>query len=257
MQDARAECDRVAKWMKDYADRYGIKGFVVGMSGGIDSSLIACLAKDAVGKDSVMGLVVPCDSREDMAKDAKELIKRLMLANSNSVDIYEVFDAFVEVLKRSIGELDRIVLANLKARLRMAAIYAVANKYNYLVAGTGNLSELAIGYVTKHGDGAVDIEPVGNYYKHEIYAMAKMYEDVIPENVFKKKPSADLWTDQTDEGEIGMTYPELDVVLDVILNQRFGQLLDIPKGRVERVAQLMRGAGHKNNPPQRCPRDGS
>ncbi len=139
-----------------------------------------------------------------------------------------------------------LTLANMKARLRMTALYAVANQNRYLVVGTGNKSELMVGYFTKGGDGQVDLEPLGNYYKGEVYKMAELMSE-IPEGPKTKAPSADLYEGQTDEQELGMSYDELDDMLRKIENGTFS-ILD-PK--YQKVQKMIDSAKHKNEVPPR------
>ena len=211
MIDYNVEIDVVALWMKKYLEGAGAKGFIIGLSGGIDSAVMACLAVKAVGKENVIGISLPCQSREDMNKDAKKLAKNLDI-EFKTVQIRQPVEYLADSLKVSHFNVDQLVLANIKARLRMTALYAIAGSLNYLVAGTGNKSELMVGYFTKFGDGGVDIEPIGDYYKTEVYKMAELMPE-IPGNIKVKAPTADLWGGQTDEQELGMTYKQLDKIL--------------------------------------------
>ncbi|MHC1587128.1 MAG: NAD(+) synthase, partial [Candidatus Syntropharchaeia archaeon] len=138
------------------------------------------------------------------------------------------------------GERD-LASANVKPRLRMTTLYYFANKMNYLVAGTGNKSELSIGYFTKYGDGGVDILPIGHLLKTEVRELAKKLG--IPEKIIKKIPSAGLWEGQTDEGEIGMSYESLDRILSSINSIKEGK-------EVERVKEMIKKAKHKRKPPE-------
>ncbi len=206
------ENQKIAQWMKDYTDNAGSKGFVIGLSGGIDSSVIACLAVQAVGKENIIGVSLPCQSKPDMNKDAKKLAENLGI-RFKTIQIRHSVGYLTDELKLSrLCIVDQLVLANIKARIRMTTLYAIAGSNNYLVAGTGNKSELMVGYFTKYGDGGVDMEPLGEYYKREVYAMAAQMPE-IPGNVIVKAPTADLWDGQTDEDELGITYDQLEKVL--------------------------------------------
>ena len=137
--------------------------------------------------------------------------------------------------------------ANLKPRLRMLVLYYFANKLNYLVCGTGNKSEIMAGYFTKHGDGATDILPIGDLLKKEVRKLAK--ELGIPEHIITKPPTAGLWPGQTDEGEMGITYPELDDILERLENKR-KQVL--PKKKVDKVKEMIKSSEHKRQGPKIC-----
>jgi NAD+ synthase len=248
--DYQQEIDNIVKWMKDYAENAGCKGFVVGLSGGIDSSVIACLAVKAFGKDNVVGISLPCQTRQDMKDDAVILAENLGIT-FEQVFLDETFEALSQGLfvDTSHDKINTLTLANMKARLRMTALYAVANQNNYLVAGTGNKSELMVGYFTKFGDGGVDMEPLGNYYKGEVYKMAELMPE-IPEGPKTKAPSADLYEGQTDEVELGITYDELDCMLRNIENDTISILDPI----YQKVQKMMDSAKHKNELPPRYER---
>jgi NAD+ synthase len=244
------EIDKIVQWMKDYAENAGSKGFVVGLSGGIDSSLIASLAVKAVGKENVVGISLPCQTRQDMKDDAVILAENLGIT-FEQVYLDETYEALAQGLfiDTNCKDVQTLTFANMKARLRMTALYAVANQNNYLVAGTGNKSELMVGYFTKFGDGGVDMEPLGEYYKSEVYAMADLMPE-IPEGPKTKAPSADLYEGQTDEQELGMSYDELDDMLRKIENGTFS-ILD-PK--YQKVQKMIDSAKHKNEVPPRYER---
>ena len=193
-------------WLKDKISSAGANGAVVGLSGGIDSAVTARLAQKAFG-DNVMGVVMPCNSNREDREDA------LLFANKFSLDyiitdLSGVYAHLLDELKRSGIKGNKMAEVNIKPRLRMTSLYYYAASLNYLVVGTDNKSELKIGYFTKYGDGGVDIAPLGSLVKHEVKALAR--ELKIPEKIINKKPSAGLWSNQTDEDEMGFSYQELD-----------------------------------------------
>jgi len=149
----------------------------------------------------------------------------------------QVFDSFLEVLPEG----NKVSQANLKPRLRMATLYYLANKLNYLVVGTSNKSEFMVGYFTKHGDGAVDIMPLADVYKTEIGELAKQLG--IPEAIIDKIPSAGLWEGQTDEGEMGITYTQLDKILKRI--ESGGNIEDSPESKL--VKEMVEKTAHKRS----------
>jgi NAD+ synthase len=197
---------RLVDWLKDKAIEAGAKGAVVGMSGGIDSSVVAVLCKRAF-PDSVLGLLIPCHSiAEDM--EHALLVASKFGIPSETVSIDAVYDALVSLLPTDGNPGRKLAEANLKPRLRMAAIYFYANRLNCLVVGSSNRCELSIGYFTKYGDGGVDIMPLGNLVKSQVRDLARHLG--IPQVIIEKAPSAGLWAGQTDEQEMGLTYDQLD-----------------------------------------------
>jgi len=179
---------------------------VVGMSGGIDSSVVAVLCKRAF-PDSVLGLLIPCHSiPEDMEHAC--LVASKFGIPSETVSIDAVYDSLVSLLPTDGNPGRKLAEANVKPRLRMAAIYFYANRLNCLVVGSSNRCELSIGYFTKYGDGGVDIMPLGNLVKSQVRDLARHLG--IPQVIIDKPPSAGLWAGQTDEQEMGLTYDQLD-----------------------------------------------
>jgi NAD+ synthase len=195
-------------WIKDRVIAAGCRGVVLGMSGGLDSSLLAVLCQRAFPKYS-LGLIMPCYSIDE-DKDHAEVIARQFEIPTKTVVLNAVYDSLLYVLPdfKPDHTIGRIAKANLKARLRMVTLYYVANQMNYLVVGSGNRSEIAIGYFTKHGDSGADILPLGNLVKKEVRELARYLG--IPQEIIDKTPSAGLWQGQTDEGEMGFSYEALD-----------------------------------------------
>ncbi len=253
------EATKIANWMSGYAKHAGSKGFVIGLSGGIDSSVVACLAVVAVGNENVIGVRLPCQTKEDMNTDAEELANMLDI-KLITIDMEEAFAALDNGISEALYPYPEerfntdLTRGNAKARLRMTTLYAVANEMNYLVAGTGNKSELTVGYFTKYGDGGVDMEPLGQYYKTQVYKIAKeAFGLAIPKNIIEKAPTADLWGGQTDEQELGMTYDKLDVIIHRA--EPDWEYVDYGDGATEedfnKVKNMMVNSLHKNNvPPQ-------
>jgi NAD+ synthase len=238
--------ERIAAWLREYASKAGLRGYVVGLSGGIDSACTAALCKRAVG-DSVLGALLPCHSSTEEAEMAR-LVAENFGIKTVTVDLGPSFDALVEALPPAQAE---IAVANIKPRLRMAALYALAQTHRYLVAGTGNRSELMVGYFTKYGDGGVDVEPLGNLYKWQVRELAK--ELRVPQPVIDRPPSAGLWAGQTDEDELGITYEELDGALAAILAERSE---GVDPDLLNTVRGMMAAAGHKLAVPPAFPVDG-
>jgi NAD+ synthase len=228
--------DKIASWLKDYAAQAGATGYVVGLSGGIDSATTAALCQRAVGTENVLGVLMPCHSTPDDAEMAR-LVAEAFGLKTVTVDLGLVFDSLLAALPPTPSDMAK---ANIKPRLRMATVYALAQTHNYLVAGTGNKSELMIGYFTKYGDGGVDVEPLGNLYKWQVRELAR--ELGVPKPIIERPPSAGLWLGQTDEGELGITYDELDAALAAIEAR---QTEGIDPTVLAKVERMMASAAHK------------
>jgi NAD+ synthase len=234
--------DLIAGWLKDYAAQAGARGYVFGLSGGVDSATTAALCQRAVG-EQVLGVLMPCHSVPEDAEMAGLAAGTLGL-QTVTVDLGPVYDAMLAALPPAAPAMAR---ANLKPRLRMATLYALAQTHNYLVAGTGNKSEVLVGYFTKYGDGGVDVEPLGDLYKWQVRQLAR--ELGIPQAVIDRPPSAGLWVGQTDEAEMGITYDDLDATLTAIESGRIGQ---VDPDLLAKVQQMMAASAHKRAMPPVC-----
>jgi NAD+ synthase len=231
--------DAIAVWMRDYAAQAGAKGFVVGLSGGVDSAVTAALAVRAVGTEHVLAVWLPCHSLPEDEAYARMTAEALGL-NLITVDLCAVYDAFMA----SLPDGTDMARANVKPRLRMTAWYYLAQSNNCLVAGTGNRPEMLVGYFTKYGDGGVDIEPLGELYKREVRALGRVLG--VPEPVITRTSTAGLWPGQTDEGELGITYAELDAILAALAE---GRTPDAPETDVARVRRMIAASAHKRAVP--------
>jgi NAD+ synthase len=236
--------EKIVKWIKEQAEKAGAKGCIFGLSGGVDSAVVAVLCKKAFPKTS-LGLLMPCYSQEQDLKDAQELAEKFSIP-TKLIDLKGVCSELYLQLegKPYDGREMNLAIANLKPRLRMIALYYHANKLNYLVVGTGNRSEAVMGYFTKYGDAGVDILPLAGLLKSQIKELAK--ELVIPDRIIQKKPSAGLWPGQTDEGEMGITYADLD---KIILGMEKKELSGLDPRLVSKVKQKMAETAHKRNLP--------
>ncbi|MHB9146001.1 MAG: NAD(+) synthase [Symbiobacteriia bacterium] len=207
MSGVSERCERLVTWLRQQVTDAGCRGTVVGLSGGIDSAVVAGLCKRAFG-DRVFGVIMPCHSSSQDAADAK-LVAAAFKIQSRTVALDEVYDQFLATLRQGFQqEPTPLALANLKPRLRMITLYFHANSLGYLVVGTGNRSEATVGYFTKYGDGGVDLQPIANLVKTEVRELAEYLG--VPRPVIDKAPSAGLWSGQTDETEMGFTYEALD-----------------------------------------------
>ncbi len=214
----------------------------MGLSGGVDSSVVAALVKEAVGKNKLLALILPCHSSKEDLEDAVFVAGKLGI-RTKTVDLSHVYGQLTKVMPKG----NKLALANLKPRLRMSVLYYFANNLNYLVCGTGNKSELMCGYFTKYGDGATDILPIGDLLKKDVRRLA--YELGIPVHIIIKPPSAGLWPSQTDEGEMGITYPELDDILERLAAKK--KQISTP-AKVAKVKNMMKRSGHKRQGPKIC-----
>jgi NAD+ synthase len=234
--------NKIINWIKKQVRQAKARGIVLGLSGGLDSAVVAGLAKEAVGKKRLLALILPCRSQSQDLEDARRVAKKLGI-QTKSVDLSGIYDNLIKILPKG-GNLAK---SNLKPRLRMSVLYYFANKLNYLVCGTGNKSEIMAGYFTKHGDGAADILPIGDLLKRQVRRLAG--ELGIPTRIITKPPTAGLWPGQTDEGEMGITYPELDEILER-LEKKNKQMLS--KEKVNRVKAMIKKSEHKREGPRIC-----
>jgi len=235
--------DQISTWMAARVREAGARGLVVGLSGGVDSAVVAVLAQRAAG-EHLLGVLMPCHSLLEDGELAR-LLARTFGIETLTVDLAPAYDALLATLppgsdrstERSRQSLAR---ANLKPRLRMTTLYYLANERNYLVAGTGNRSEVIVGYYTKYGDGGVDLEPLGGLLKTQVWDLAR--ELGVPDVIVDRAPSAGLWRGQTDEGEMGITYAALDRTL-VALEQ--GDTRDIDPATLAKVQGMIARSAHK------------
>jgi len=195
------------EWIKGKVEEAGAKGAVVGLSGGIDSSVTSVLCKKAFD-NHVLSVILPCYSNKEDEEDAKKIAEKFAIDYLQK-DLGPVLDKFLMTLsgKQEI-ENNKLAVANMKPMLRMVTLYYYAAQNNYLVICTDNWSELKTGYFTKYGDGGVDLAPLGRLVKTEVRQLAGHLG--IPGKIINKKPSAGLWSGQTDEEEMGLSYEELD-----------------------------------------------
>lgn len=217
------------QWLSDEVNNAHAKGIVLGLSGGIDSSVLAALGREALGRNGVLGVIMPCHSIPEDEADARLLAEALDV-NFERVDLSGVFDALCAGVG---GNLDSLTMSNIKARLRMVTLYAFAQSRNLLVCGTSNRSEYETGYFTKYGDSGVDLMPLAGFLKREIREMARLLN--VPEHIITKAPSAGLYEGQTDESDMGFTYDVLDeyLVSGKINDPQAKQRIDVMRRRSE------------------------
>ncbi|MFH1380852.1 MAG: NAD(+) synthase [Candidatus Omnitrophota bacterium] len=226
--------EKIAKWIKEQVEISGKSGIVFGMSGGIDSAVVGALSKIAL-RENVLALILPCESTPEDVELASLAAKKFGI-KTKTIDLGKIYADFESIYPGA----SKLAKANLKPRLRMVTEYYYANALNYLVAGTGNKSELAIGYFTKYGDGGVDILPIGDLLKLEVRQLAS--ELGVPKTIIDRPPTAGLWQGQTDEGEMGITYEKLDEAIHALEK---GKLENIDSGILRKVKKMAANAEHK------------
>ena len=252
LSDAELEAthDHVTTFIRETVDAAGADGAVLGLSGGIDSTLTAYLAVDALGEDGLHGLVMPSEvNTEGNMSDAERVAHDLDI-EYDVVEINPIVESFFDVYPE--GESDQMAAGNVRVRARGVLNYFVANHENRLVLGTGNRSEALTGYFTKYGDQAVDCNPIGNLYKQQVRQLASYVG--VPEDLVMKTPSAEMWLGQTDEEEMGITYDTLDAILALHVDGPLSTAatvrnLDVTEEQVARVVELVDGSEHKRHMP--------
>jgi len=237
-------------FIKHTVHRHGFQNAIIGVSGGIDSAIVLALTQRALGSDHTFALLMPYKlSSKESLEDGKAICEQLKVPYeivdiSPSVDGY--FDRFPTDNKMLIG--------NKCARERMSVLFDFSARKNALVAGTSNKSELLIGYSTLFGDSAAAFLPIGDLYKTQVFQLAPYLN--IPEPIIKKKPSADLWQNQTDEGEIGVTYKELDEILFQMIDLRKKDFeiesMGYSKENIQKIKTKIMNSQYKRTMPPVC-----
>ena len=206
-RDTTKIADYLTGWIKEHIETAGAKGAVLGISGGIDSAVLTGLLCRSIGKDRVMGVIMPCHSQPVDEEYALELAAAFGI-KTYKADLTEAYDRLVSSITANGLELCTLPAANIKPRLRMTTLYAIGQQHGYLVCGGGNRDEIMYGYFTKYGDSGVDLLPMSDLLKGDVKALALHLG--VPPDIIKRPPTAGLWEGQTDECEMGVTYEQLD-----------------------------------------------
>ncbi|WP_254762840.1 NAD+ synthase [Natrinema marinum] len=249
-RELKRQRDHITQFVREQVDAAGADGVVLGLSGGIDSTLTGNLAVEALGSDDVHGLVLPATvSSEDNMSDAERVAQDLGITY-DVIEIKPIIDSLLSAYPEAEG--DHEAVGNARARVRAVMNYLVANHEGRVVLGTGNRSEAAVGYFTKYGDGAVDCHPIGNLYKGQVRQLARHMG--VPDDLVDKTATAELWADQTDEGELGLDYETLDSILATHIDGPLSvtataRLLEVDEATVEEVRGLYEHSEHKRNAP--------
>ena len=258
-EELEAVRDHLVQFIRDRAEAAGTDRAVLGLSGGIDSTLTAYLAAEALGPENVHGLVMPSETNEAAnMSDAERVAEDLGIAY-DVIEIEPIADAFLDPLpdvdpdQRIEADPLRTAVGNLRVRVRAVINYFVANNEDAIVLGTGNRSEALVGYFTKYGDGAVDCHPIGILYKQQVRQLARHVG--VPDDIVTKTPTAGLWAGQTDEDELGMDYGTLDAILALTVDGPFPPsaavrlLSGVTTEQVEWVRDLHERSEHKRRVP--------
>jgi NAD+ synthase len=242
-QDYKKISNKIEKFISAYISKSSAKGLVIGLSGGLDSSVVLKLSINALGRSNVLGLVMPSDitPREDITH-AIDLAKELRI-RYHIIDIHPIVQKFEEVLPEN-----KEARGNLMARIRMSILYYYAGVNRYLVVGTSDKSEVQIGYFSKFGDGAADIMPIAVLYKTQVRALAQYLG--VPVVIVQKKSSPRLWENHLAEEEIGMDYEMIDQILHLLVDKKISprdviRNLGVSTKHVNKVKDMIEKNLHK------------
>ena len=239
--------NELVEFLRENFKKAGFSKAVLGLSGGIDSALVAYLLRDALGKENVLAIMMPYkSSNPDSLNHAKLVVEDLKI-NSKTIEITDMIDAYFKNEK----EATSLRMGNKMARERMSILFDYSSKENALVIGTSNKTEIYLGYSTQFGDSACALNPIGDLYKTNIWDLSRYLK--IPNELIEKKPSADLWEGQTDEQEMGLTYKEADQVLYRMLeeNKTVEEVLaeGFNKDLVDNIVRRMNRSEYKRRMP--------
>jgi NAD+ synthase len=242
--------EHIVQFVSDVVDDAGAEGAVLGLSGGIDSTLTAYLAVEALGEGNLHGLVMPSVANTEENMSDAERVAQMLEIPYDVVEIQPIAETFFDTFPEAAD--DRMAAGNVYVRVRGVLNYFVANHENKVVLGTGNRSEAMTGYFTKYGDQAVDCNPIGNLYKQQVRQLAAHVG--VPDDLVSKTPSAEMWSGQTDEDEMGLDYDTLDAILALHVDGPLSKAatvrhLGVTESQVDRVVGLCEASAHKRQMP--------
>ena len=234
-------------FLQDELYKIGVKKAVLGLSGGVDSAVVACMAKQALGPENVHAIIMPYKNSSPESREHAELLAKQISISFEINDISTAVDAFFETRE----DADSLRRGNRMARERMCCLYDYSSKTGALVLGTSNKTELLLGYGTIFGDLASAINPIGDLYKSEIWQLAEFLN--VPREIIKKPPTADLWVGQTDEQELGYSYREIDQLLYYLVDERYPDSFILEKGykqeTIDNIKKRIQRNQFKRRPP--------
>lgn len=245
-QDYKKISNKIEKFLSSYISKSSAKGLVIGLSGGLDSSVVLKLSVNALGRSNVLGLVMPSNITPQEDTDHAIGLARDLRIRYHLIDIYPMIQKFEEILPA-----DKAARGNLMARIRMSLLYYYAGISGYIVAGTSDRSEIQIGYFSKFGDGAADIMPIATLYKTQVRALAQYLG--IPAAIVQKKSSPRLWENHLAEDEIGMGYDLIDQILHLLVDKKIkpkytARKLGLSAKDIHKVQYMIEKSAHKRRP---------
>jgi NAD+ synthase len=237
----------LVEFLRDECRSAGFEKAILGLSGGVDSAVVATLAAEALGRENVRGVIMPYRTSSPQSRTDAELVAKKLGIAVEVVEITPMVDAYLA----TVPEAGKVRQGNVMARQRMIVLYDLSSRDRALVIGTSNKTEMMLGYGTLFGDMACALNPLGDLYKTQVWQLAGAIG--VPESIVRKKPSADLWEGQTDEGELGLTYARADQLLYAMIDERRPeaelQAMGFEREFIDRIREMIRINQFKRRPP--------